>query len=751
MNKNDKQILDMLEKELKNEVEKVNVPLRLQKESIVKMLKDAERDFSANSVSTADSGREVKIAAFSNEVSDNDYTPLPAADGTAVVSKKNNNNNMIRKMLAIAAMLIIVVSGTIVMRPSDNIKSIKADTFHEAHKDEAAVKDPDSLKEIKRACEEILKNSSETAVVPNASEVVQSENKVTDEAVNPTLPASPAPEQTTEVPATIIGSYDEYIAGIKNGITGKSESEGLMSAVAPKEPEGVASYGEFTADIVKVDGEYLYIASTGINGETGAVIKQIKIIRTDSNGSMEDVSTIVLSESADGSISDDCIEIYLKDGRLSAIMERRQYTATGDAGHYAFSTVAVYYDITDPYAPVKIREHIQDGKYISSNYYEGKLCLVTTTPIPENSEDGNLTPAFSVDGIKVNINPEEVRIATKNAENSYLFITVTDVSDFTKGVGRFAFLGCGENIYCTASEVLAVREFVSVEEDEDGKYNSFAEVHRIKIDGSSASYLGWYRFSGTPVGGFSVDEESGCLRALTTDGNTNRLYIIDGNMGFVKGLDIYNGQKLTRVDFIGDNCYVMVEGEDGEKTVIIDLSDPNSPKEVETISEKAFTDELYEVSDALILGTSESRIELISEENGEDYGIVPITLTLFDVSDPSNPVTASVYSFDNEYKSIAASDSRSVMIDSEKNIIGIPAMKNDAESRAQSSTYVLFDISGNELVCMGTYEHSCTGDAAVRGVCIGDIFYTVSGEKVAAFDLNGGTAEESKLAEFPLN
>ena len=42
MNKNDKQIFDMLEKELKDNVENVNIPLRLQKESIVQMLKNAD-------------------------------------------------------------------------------------------------------------------------------------------------------------------------------------------------------------------------------------------------------------------------------------------------------------------------------------------------------------------------------------------------------------------------------------------------------------------------------------------------------------------------------------------------------------------------------------------------------------------------------------------------------------------------------------------------------------------------------------
>ena len=204
------------------------------------------------------------------------------------------------------------------------------------------------------------------------------------------------------------------------------------------------------------------------------------------------------------------------------------------------------------------------------------------------------------------------------------------------------------------------------------------------------------------------------------------------------------GEKIIGVNFIGDNCYVRSEG---GKTVVIDFSNPASPKVDRTGSEETFAEELYEVSETQLVGISDSRLEVV----GEESVFMPISITLFDVSNPVNPQAVSEYSFEESFRSVAASDSRSVMIDKEKKIIGIPVLKNNKENGSRSSEYVLFDISDGKLDSVGTYVHSVVGDAAVRGICVGDVLYTVSGEKVVAFDINTDSSAGGKLAEFPLN
>lgn len=761
MNKNDKQILDMLEKELKNEVEKVNVPLRLQKESIVKMLENAEKDFSDKTGSAANSGGEAKIAAFTNEKTI-DYTP--ASDGTAVMSKSKNSSVMFRKLMAIAAMLMIVVTGSIVMMPpmDKNVKAFTADSFNEGFKSKPAVLDPNNQNIIKRAYNEIIKNNIETTekqqesdYVPMTSpEKVPDENIIVSEVTNPSSVTAPVAEQTTGIPATVIGSYSEYIEGIGGELISGNESGESISAVIPAEPERAATYGEFTADFVKVDKEYIYITSCGRNTETGAIIEQVRIVKTIGKN-IEDVSTIVLSESADNNAFDSVIALYVKDGHLIAIMDR-QTQSSGNPGDCTISTVAVYYDVTNPYAPVKTREHVQEGNYISSSYYESKLCLVTEVPLSADAAAGEeiVTPVFSVDGENVNLDQQnDVRIVANDAKASYLFITVTDTADSASAVGKFALLGGGSKIYCSSSAVVALRDFISVEEDENGERSTLTEAHRLNINGTDISYSGYYRLKGLLVGGISIDDESENLRALTSDGVTNRFYVIDKNMVLVKGLEIYNGNKLTSVNYSGDNCYVVIEVEEGEKTVIIDLSDSSSPKLAGTIPGRPFEDGIYELSDTMILEIKEPRTEIIKEENGEDSVIIPTTLTLYDVSDPEKPKILSEYPLDRNIALVEPFDSRCIVINEDKNIFGIPVLRDKEDDGSRSSEYILFDISGGNLELIKTCVHASSyiSDAASRGTFVGDVFYTVSGWNVVAFDISTAAPEDNRLTEFPLN
>ncbi len=712
MNKKDKQILDVLENELKSEVENVNVPLRLQKESIVKMLENADKNKSENS---------------------------DDAEATA----GRSNVTIIRKAMAIAAMLAVVITGTLLMKPQSGVKVVRADTFHEKLKDTSPVKGVESIEDIEKAVKEILDESrkEESAAAIQTSRPVSPEN---NPAVTDANPATPVQNSDH-----IIESYRGYIASAKLENSKADENESVNS-ITRKEPDGIASYGDFKADIVKTDGKYLYITSTGTNVETGNTVEQIKIVKISADGSMEAVSTVVLSEGTVGGSFDECIEIHLKNNRLTAIMKRHKYIFAESGRVYDnVSTLAVYYDITNPYAPEKIREHLQDGEYISSALYGNKLSLVTAKSITDKSRDGeNYIPSFCIDGVKVNLKAEDIRIAVNDPGNSYLFVTVTDIADFTKGVGRFALLGCDNKIYCTSSAIVAVREFTSQEENENGDRSTFTEVHKINLEGSAVDYSGWYRLQGTLSGGISVDEENGDLRALTSDGKINRLYVLDKNMQFVIGLDIFNGEKVTGVKFIGDNCYVMAEG---GKTVVIDFSNPTSPKVERTASKVIFTEELFEVSETQLVGIGDSRLEVVKEEKGEESVFMPISITLFDVSDPVSPTVASVYSFGESFRSVAATDGRSVAIDKEKKILGIPVLKINSENGSRSSEYVLFDFSDGKLNPVGTFAHSVVGDAAVRGICVGDILYTVSGEKVVAFDIRADASASGKLAEFPLN
>lgn len=683
MKKKDKQTLDMLRDELAKSSETAKVPLRLQKESIVTMLKNDDgnkKDFS---------------------------------DKTGT----KNNIIVLRRLIAAAAALVIVVAAALVAQ-SGGVKVIKTDSFYNGYEGAEPVQNAKSYEDIEKAVLEILgSKSGETQKDDTSASTEKSDGTASSTSQN--------------VIDRLIEGYNNYVSEANSsGEAAEYTADSSASGVS----QGVVSDGDYKADIVKTDGKYLYIVTTGVDSENGRTVEQIKIVKAVPAEEMSVVSTINLTNTSANEV-DECLEIYLKNGRLIALMSRYSYSMAGSAAYDDISTVAVYYDITDPTVPVKLREHKQDGGYVSSGLYGNQLYLVTTRSISTVSaqlEESAVIPSFSVNGESFKLNAEDVFIAVNDPDASFLFITVTDITDLQASVGRLAILGSGKEVYCSAHTIAVARGFVSVEADGNGVHSKLTEIYRFNISGSSIAFSGSYVVRGSLVGGVSVDETSGYLRVATSQADANNFYILNEKMEFVSGLTgIFPNEKVKSVKFVGSNAY-FVAGGDSEKTMIIDLSDPSKPTAAGTISTEGFSHELYAVSDTALLsiGTDGSTI----------------SVSLFDVSDPDSPKTASVYTLEGEFSLPSDSDSRCIMLNTDKKLFGIPVVKDNPASGTEISAYILFSVSDGVITPVGTYNHETahTGDAAVRGICIDNTLYTVSGERVVAFSIDECTVISSQ-------
>ncbi len=677
MKKTDKEILEMLGSELEKSSESVEIPLRLRKESIVKMLEDSkreEKDFSAET-------------------------------GT------NNKIVVLRRLTAIAAVLVVVVVAALFMR-TGGVRVIKTDTFYKGYESVEPVKSARSYEEVEKAVLKILDKKSETK--------------------KPQTETTKADGSTQSVTQGVI---DRLIEGYgKDAETVEYEAD----VAKVEEKTGVVSFGDFTADIVKTDGKYLYVVTTGVDSKTGAAVEQIKIVKASPAEEMQVASTIVLADGANAGVVDECIEIYVKNNRLIALMKSYTYSMDGSAAYSSVSTVAVHYDISDPSAPVKVREHRQEGSYVSSGLYQNRLCLVTQVSISaaaakSASDSAEIIPSFTVNGVQTKLTAGEVFIAVNDPEASFLFITVTDIADSQKPAGRLAILGSGKEIYCSENTVAVARGFVSVEADSKGVHSSLTEIYRFEISDSEIKFAGSYVVRGSLTGGISVDEETGNLRVLACDSGENNFYVISKNMEFVSGLTgILPNEKIKSVKYIGSNAY-FVAGDDSEKTVIIDIFDPSKPKAAGNISTEGFSRELYAVSDKALLGIG-------NDDDGS------VSIVLFDVSNPASPKAASAYILEGEFSLPSVGDGRCVLLDGKEMLFGIPVVNHNSEIGTEISAYILFSVADGEIRPVGTYNHDAasTGDAAVRGVCIDGILYTVSGERVVAFDIEKCTLVSSQ-------
>ncbi len=694
MNKKDKRLLESLKAELEKSAESAQIPLCLQKESIISILE------------TDGSGKQ----DFSDKT------------GT-----KNENIIILRRLAATAAMLAIIVVGALAMRSND-VKMTKVDTFYENIGSINQIKNAKSDSEVENVIKEIIYYNSTNTAPPNNQ----------TEQANPNSTSAPTTPSATQAPG-LYNSYQNLVA-VKNDTIADS---GILSTSE-----------DYRADIVKKDGDFIYIVASATNQETGGMIEQIKIVKAVPAKEMKAVSSVNLSEYSSAETVDKCIEIHVKSGMLIAMISRT------DSVSGKVSAVAAYYDVSNPEAPVKIREHIQEGTYIFSSLRENNLCLVTDKSIAALSETEQVIPSYSVDGKEYTLDAQKEIFMVNDPDLSYIFITVTDISDFNCPVGRFAILGSGKNLYCFPHAITFAREFVSVEANKDGDYENKTEISRFNFNGTAVIFAGSYMVDGALIGGLSLDEESGTLRAITAGKESSSIYVFGENMEPVSANNIsHAGENAIGSRFMGSNGYIVVKGKNGEQTMIIDLSNPERPRAAGIIATEGFSDSLHIISDTLILSirTQDAYIERESvNASGEvttvkDKKTERVSFILFDISDPSSPKPTDSYTVDINTTVLSSKDSRGMIVIPEKNMFGIPVKMYNEETQGETSSYMMFDVSNKTFTDAGLFNHNETviGAAATRSIYDNGVLYTVSGEKVVAFSIaDGSILAESEIEQW---
>lgn len=630
-----------------------------------------------------------------------------------------NKNGFLRGLAALAAALAITVSCALFER-FDGVKVIKTDTFYKGYENRSPMISVQSYEEVERAVHEIIYEKSNENARDKSPET-------TGKAPDGRTAATTA---EVEKPAErILKGYDEYAATVVSVFESAKKQADAVGIYGAAEKKTFS--GDFEADVVKSDGEYIYIVATENDPKTGRTAEQIKIVKAAPADRLELVSTITLSDSVSSDSFDECLEIYLKDDELVALTRRYDYSA--DRGASAF-TAAVRYDVSEPLAPKKIGEYVQDGEYVASRLHGDRLYVATEKPIyfasgaGESLKNGDI-PVFSVNGVETKLKAEEIFIAVNDPEASYLVVTATDLSDPLAQMGRLAVLGCGKEIFCSPEAIVASREFSSVDAPEDGARKKLTEIYRFNFEKTSIKFAGSYVVEGSLASGLYIDGENGFLRASADNGEANAIYLFNKKMDFAGGLKgIFPGEKIESVKHNGRVGYVASES---GKALTVDFSDPQKPEVAGTISSKIFSDDLIAVSDSTLLG--------IGSSASEDGSNGPTSISLLDASDPKEPKTTGVYVLDGDCVPLDAGDARRAVFNSDGTVFGIPVVKTDPSTGTQMSAYVLFDISDGDVTLVGTYSHDeqYVGDAAVRAVCIGDILYTVSGKKIVASSIEG--------------
>lgn len=422
--------------------------------------------------------------------------------------------------------------------------------------------------------------------------------------------------------------------------TGSMSGEEMPTASAPQMADSDSSYGQTNvqvdgvdeSDIVKNDGEYLYVLSDRYDSSS----KSLVIVKAGADGKMA-----LLSNTAVQIALGMDAEMYVNGNRLVVLEQTRSlvtYAAAGSAviADYAMPqstssnrTKAVFYDVSDRANPTVIKTYEQQGGYVSSRMTGNVLYLVTETGIGDldGLTEKNVTEYVpqtydSGSGKQSPMPAGSIQIIDDPGSAAYCVVSGFDLSNLNNRTSK-AVLGTGGTVYATDKQLYVAGCRYGASPD--------TEILRFSLDGYRVSYTSRGNVPGYVPGQYAMDESGGVFRVATQTyaaargSQSSNVYTLDQNlqrMGSLEGLA--PGEMLKSVRFV-DNMAYLVTFLQVDPLFAVDLSDPRKPVLRGQLKIPGFSTYMHPIDRNTMVAV------------GVDGSTASLKLSLFDVSNPEAP------------------------------------------------------------------------------------------------------------------
>ncbi len=563
--------------------------------------------------------------------------------------------------------------------------------------------------------------------------------------------------------------------------------------------------GVLEADIVKTDGEYIYYLynadggalsyGLGLSSYYNGTSAKLNIAAVD-DGEFNSAEAIDIEVTSDYAFGEGYTEksLYVNDMYLYNDMLLVVGTVSGskdeeyNSGNIIFDTLigdriktpestyfstksAVFVSVyTTGESPELIDTYYQEGAYddvrIAPDGYMYLVSDYTTqqfSHIDDEEQLDSYVPKCGVSKSATFLAPEDILMPEEELEEATSFsCTVIGSIDLnTSGeitaVDSKALAGYTGEIYSSAGNL-----YTTIGWDD-------TEITRIAVGGGSITPAANGKVEGRIKDQFSMSEYGGYFRIATTkdsyedkeqeytwyDENgeahtesyvshirtkrDNRVYVLDMDMNIVGSLtDFGVDEEIKSVNFSGNTAYV-VTYEQTDPLFAIDLSDPATPTIMDEFKILGYSTYMQQWTEGNLLGFG-----VAADEDGIETGI---KLTMFDNSDPYNLDALDTYEIlqddDSWINSVAVWERKALLIAPEKNLIGVPIMKEtwayDYEYLEYESGYAFFNFVDGEFVYRGIIdseiEEYSENDIFCRSVYVGDYAYILCGSKFIAVDI----------------
>jgi uncharacterized secreted protein with C-terminal beta-propeller domain len=516
--------------------------------------------------------------------------------------------------------------------------------------------------------------------------------------------------------------------------SGLSQSDTNDFSVTNIQVEGVDE-----ADLVKTDGEYIYIV----------IEKTLIIVKAYPAEDALVVSRLELNQTING--------IFLNGDKLAVFLfEPEIYYSISDDDSVSYGTTIQIYDVSNRASPTLDRSISIDGFYFNSRMIGDYIYVITNYPAYFEKEDINL-PTFQSEEIKIEVEASNVYYSN-SSDSFYTFTNIVsfNIQNVDEMISYETFLiGMASHFYVSTNNIYIVSSrYLEI----DSEQLSGSIVHKISVQNGEITYLTDGFIPGWILNQFSMDEYNGFFRIATTSGYTsqrglssmNNVYILDANMiivGRVEG--IAPGEDLYSARFVNDKCY-LVTFKKVDPLFVIDLSDSENPSILGKLKIPGYSDYLHPYDETHLIGIGKETIEA---DEGDFAWYQGLKISLFDVSDVSKPKELSKYEIgDRGTDSQALRDHKAFLFSRSNNLLVLPVLvaKIDPDMYAGEipsnaygeyvfqGAYVL-DISLEEdISVIGRITHLDNDDllksgyyfeskyAVKRALFINDILYTIS-------------------------
>lgn len=486
----------------------------------------------------------------------------------------------------------------------------------------------------------------------------------------------------------------------------------------------VRQEGVDEGDIVKTDGKYLYVLRESRS--------RISIIEQ-KDGKMNVVSEIAVEADGDDQITAE--EFYVKDQKLIVISNAMREQKDGRVTSY---TQADTYDVSEADQAKHLGTVTADGNYSSSRLVDGYVYLFSTFyPRTDCSEDDAQGYVPAVNGGL--IEPRDIYMPAWPSGNMYTLAAAFSVAEPGSVTDSKAVFSQGGLSYVSNGNIyLCDTNYSSPEDGEQ------TQIRKIAYKDGKLTPKAQNVIQGTIKDSFCIDEYKGYVRIAATvnkvitdeglfsGGNaaakrvtSNTLYVLNEKLEEAgKISDLAKNESVKSARFFGNTGY-FVTFREIDPLFSVDLTDPKNPKIIGELKIPGFSQYLHFFGDGQLLGIGEEVNALTGEREG-------IKLSMFDISDPSNVKEENKYIIPDSNYSEALSDYKTVLIDSDKNLIGLSVHTGKYSSTLQ---YMIFSYDSEKGFISNMELELGNTQMSPRGLYIGDILYVVNGNTIQSFQM----------------